>query len=273
MNVIDIISLDFAQRAFFLGILAALVSGALGTYVVAGRYAVFSDMLAHTSLAGVGIGIFLGFSPTLGGLGIAFLSALILWFSIRKRKYASDSVTMVLLSGGLALALIFSHFAKNSTISLETFLFGSILTIRPEEILYFTLASLGIFFFLLFFGSGLKTVTLDPSYARSYLRTAHSLVELFFLLSVALFVGFSLKVIGGLLIGALLVISAITAQSFSKSFLSVLWWSMFFNVIAVVLGIFFSFYFDVPTGPSIVLFLITQWIFVGFFRTVRPSIF
>ncbi|QQS60969.1 MAG: metal ABC transporter permease [Candidatus Moraniibacteriota bacterium] len=266
MTFFDIIMLDFAQRAFFIGILAAFISGILGTYVVAGRYAIFSDMLAHTSLAGVGIGILFGFSPSLGGLGIALLSAFVLWFFMRDKQYTSDAVTMVLLSGGLALALVLSHFAKNNTISLETFLFGSVLTVRPEEVWYFLGASVCIGTFLLFFGSKLKTIVLDPSYAKSESRISTSLIELFFFLSVAIFVGFSLKIIGGLLIGALLVIAVVTAQSFCKSFFSVLLWSVFFNVLAVIIGIFLSFYLDIPTGPSIVLFLIFQWIFVGILR-------
>ncbi|NCU41629.1 MAG: metal ABC transporter permease [Candidatus Moranbacteria bacterium] len=261
MALSDIFLLEFAQRALSIGFLVSFVAGILGGYVVAGRHAVFSDMLAHTSLAGVGIGIFFGFSPTNGALAVSFLSAFFLWLFLRKEKFAPESITMVLLSGGLALALVFAHLAKDNPLSLETFLFGSVLTVRPEEIVQFFLVSLSILAFILFFGRRLRTIVLDPEYAG--IRFPFSKwVNLIFLLSVGLFVGFSLKIVGGLLIGALLVIPIVTAQIFSRSFQQTLFFGIIFNILATFFGIILSFYLDVPTGASIVLVLIGQLVAV-----------
>jgi len=253
----DILSLDFAQRALFVGMMAGVVAGILGSYVVAGRHAVFSDMLAHTSLAGVGIGLFFNISPLGGALIIACISAYLLWLFSRQKDITSESITMVFLSGGLALALLFAHFAKDNPLSLETFLFGSILTVRPEEVWYFALASVGILLFLTFFGGKLKTIVLDPVYAESRFRSS-KWIELGFLLSMAILVGLSLKVVGGLLIGALLVIPVVISQMFCGSFRLVMFWSVIWNIIAIILGIALSFWLDVPTGSAIVLTLIGE---------------
>ncbi len=261
MALSDIFLLEFAQRALYVGLLVSFVAGILGGYVVAGRHSVFSDMLAHTSLAGVGMGIFFGFSPTNGALAVSFLSAFFLWLFLRKEKFAPESITMVLLSGGLAIALVFAHLAKDNPLSLETFLFGSILAVRPEEVWQFLFVSLGILIFILFFGRRLETIVLDPEYAD--IRFPFSKwVNLAFLLSIGMFVGFSLKIIGGLLIGALLVIPIVTAQIFSRSFQQTLFFGIFFNMVATFFGIIFSFYVDVPTGASIVLVLILQLLIV-----------
>ncbi len=266
MTINDIFLLEFAQRAFLLGFLISLIAGILGGYVVAGRHAVFSDMLAHTSLAGVGIGIFFGFSPTNGALAVSFLSAFFLWIFLRKEKFAPESITMVLLSGGLALALVFAHLAKDNPLSLETFLFGSILTVRPEEVMQFFIVSLGILIFILFFGRRLQTIVLDPEYAD--IRFPFSKwINLIFLLSIGMFVGFSLKIVGGLLIGALLVIPIVTAQIFSRSFQQTIFFGIFFNIVATFFGIMLSFYVDIPTGASIVLVLIAQLLCIFLVRS------
>lgn len=266
-TLITLFTTDFALRALLAGTLASLSAGVLGCYVVAGRHSVFSDMLAHTSLAGVGIGLFLGFSPTLGALGIAFLSGILLWFFTRKKAIASEAIAMVLLTGGLALALLFAHFAKDNPIALDTYLFGSILTVRPFEIWLLGGVFVGIGLFLVFFGHRLRSLVLDPLYTES--RFSYSgWLELVFFLCLGLIVGLSLKIIGGLLIGALLVIPAVSASFVSKSFRVAILWSVFLGVLASFLGVYASFMWDVPTGSAIVLALIGELFLVSFSRAI-----
>lgn len=170
---------------------------------------------------------------------------------------------MVLLTGGLALALLFAHLAKNATVSLETFLFGSILTIRPDEVRLFYGVCAAILVGVFSVWNRLKTVSLDPAYARSRFRGA-AWIEFFFIISVGALVAVSLKIIGGLLVGALLVIPVVTAQVFCRSFRASVLWSVFFNMLGVIGGILASFWFDVPAGSAIVLSLIME-LFVVFF--------
>lgn len=264
-TIFTILTTDFALRALMAGVLASCSAGILGCYVVAGRHSVFSDMLAHTSLAGVGIGLFLSFSPTLGALSVGFLSGILLWFFSRKKVVTSEAISMVLLTGGLALALLFAHFAKDNPIALETYLFGSILTVQPLEIWFLGGLFLFISFFLIVFGHRLRSLVLDPFYTESRFPNAKWL-ELIFFLCIGLIVGLSLKVIGGLLIGALLVIPAVSASFLAQSFRVAVFWSVLFGVLASFLGVYASFLWDVPTGPAIVLALIGELFLVSLFR-------
>jgi zinc transport system permease protein len=255
--MMEFLSLDFAQRALLVGTMAAMVAGALSSFVVASRQSVFSDMLAHTALAGVGIGVFFGFSPIGGALAVTLASAVFLWAFLRRRRVAPESVTMVLLSGGLAIALLFSHLARDTAFSLETFLFGSILTIRPEEVPWFLGLSLIVLAFLGVFFRRIMTVAMDGRYAENRFPNS-SPIELGFFLCVGVLVGMSLTVIGGLLVGALLVIPAVSAQLACRSFISSVLWSIGFNVLAVFVGIVASFFLDIPASSAIVLTLIAQ---------------
>lgn len=260
----EILQYDFAVRALVVGLGAAVTAGVLGNFVVASRQAVISDMLAHTALAGVGLGIFLGVSPTWPALLVAIFASGILWALSRRRRLAPEAVSMVLLTGGLALALLFAHMAKDAAVSLETFLFGSILTIRSDEVWLFYGVSIVILIGTFLVWNRLKTVSLDPVYAESRFRNA-SWVEFLFMIAIGALVAVSLKIIGGLLVGALLVIPVVTAQVFCRSFRSSVFWSILFNIIGVLGGILVSFAFDVPASSAIVLSLIAELfvVFVG----------
>lgn len=162
---------------------------------------------------------------------------------------------MMLLTGGIAIALLFSHLAKDNPIALKTFLFGSILTTTWEEIFLFA----GIFvvgmFFLFFFWNRIVGICFDSNFVRSQFQKSW-LIEWFFFMLLAIVVALSLKTIGALLVGALLVIPTLTAQLFSKNFLVSVIMSIILNSIGVFSGILLSFYFDVPTSSTVVLTLI-----------------
>jgi len=217
-------------------------------------------MLAHASLAGVGIGILFKISPQITSILAAVLSTLLLFLFWRQKRFAPEAASMLILTGGLALALLFAHMAKNNPISFESYLFGSILTITPLEMATILLMNLGILAILLLAWNRLRAVVLDPNFARCRFPH-HSLAELLFMMLIGIMIAVSLKVIGGLLIGALLVIPVLCARNLSRSFFASVIWSVLFNISGVILGIIASYYFDVPTSSSIVLALITLFLF------------
>ncbi|MCK5460585.1 metal ABC transporter permease [Candidatus Gracilibacteria bacterium] len=242
-------------RALLAGIFTAISTAILGNFVVASRQSIISDMLSHTALAGVGLGIFLHLSPTLFAFIVTFLTSFLLWYLTRSHKSAPEAISMMLLSGGLALALLFSHAAKDNPISLETYLFGSILTITQNELYFFIIVNLFIIGFITFFWRQLLTLVFDKDFFKT--KNPHAaILEISFMLLIASIVGIGMKIIGGLLIGAMLVIPVLTAQTFSRNFFQNVVWSIIINIFGVILGIFSSFYFDIPTSSGIVLSLI-----------------
>jgi zinc transport system permease protein len=263
---LEIFQSDFMTRAVVVGFFTAICTAMLGNFVVTARQAVVSDMLAHTALVGVGIGIYWHLSPTYFALIATVVSAILLWWLSRHKHQAPEAISMLLLTGGLATALLLVHLNKDNPISLDAYLFGSILTITHAEMWVFIVVSTLITAGLLYFWKPLLTLVFDKDFLETQRRSIF--YEVFFILLIALTVGISLKVIGGLLIGALIVIPVLIAQSFAKSFHQNVIISVLVNLLAVTGGIFTSFYADVPTSSAIVLILIVFYV-VSRLRLVR----
>lgn len=254
---LEIFDYDFMNRALVVGCFTAVATAMLGNFIVAARQAIVSDMLAHTALVGVGLGIFWQLSPTHLALVTTIVASLLLWWLSRQKHQAPEAISMVLLTGGLAIALLLTHFNKNNPVSLDTYLFGSVLTITPSEMYQFIGVSLGIIITLLWYWRPFMTLVFDANYQQT--QKHPRFYEVLFMLLIALIVGVGLKVIGGLLIGALLVIPVLVAQTFARGFRQNVVISIVINVIAVLGGIVLSFYIDMPSSSSIVLSLITMY--------------
>ncbi len=261
----EILSYDFILRAMIAGVATAITAAIVGNFIVAARQAIISDMLAHAALAGVGLGMFLGVSPGFFAGATAIVASIFLWFLTKQSGRAPDAVSMLLLTGGLAVALLFSHAAKETAVSFESFLFGSILTITYGELLYFTAACACIVVVFLTLWRRFLTSVFDPQFARVQSKIA-PVYEIILLVSTGALVAVSLKVIGGLLVGALLVIPVLTAQNIATSFRANVLWSIVWGIAGVIGGITASFYFDIPASSGIVLSLITLFAATYFFK-------
>lgn len=266
MFILEVFEYDFMNRALTVGVFTAICTAMLGNFVVTARQAIVSDMLAHTALVGVGLGIFWQVSPTYLAMCTTIIAAVILWWLSRAEDQAPEAISMLLLTGGLATALLLTHLQKDNPVGLDTYLFGSILTITKSEMLSFICLSMFVVGVLVFFWTPFLALVFDKGFSKT---NPHAIFyEILFMILIALVVGIGLKVIGGLLIGALLVIPVLIAQSFAKSFRQNVSISVLVNLFAVISGILISFYFDVPTSSAIVLSLIALYILshVKFFR-------
>ena len=251
----EIFTYDFMVRAFIIGGLSAILTSFLGNFLVASRQSMISDMLAHSSLAGVGMGLFFHISPYFTAMIISIITSSLLFFLTRGKKNPPEAISMMLLAGGVALAILFSHLAKDNPVSLETFLFGSILTTTLQEIYIFSEIFIAGIVFILFFWKRLIGIFFNKDFTKTQYKNSW-LIEWIFFVLLGIVVAFSLKTIGALLIGALLVIPVLTAQIFAKRFLSSVFLSMLLNVLGVCGGIMVSFYADIPSSSAVVLTLI-----------------
>jgi len=253
--MLAILQFDFMIRALIVGVIAAITTAILGNFVVASRQSIMSDMIAHTSLAGVGLGIFFHLSPFLLAFAVSIVVSLFLWSMTRRKTHNSEAISILLLSGGLAIALLFSHLAKNNPVSFESYLFGSIITLTWQEVITFAFVSSALLITLFTFWNRFTAVIFDPDFARSRFKNSF-IFEILFMLFIAVIVASSLKIIGGLLVGALLVIPVLSAQNTSSTFKISVLQSIFYSLLGVIAGVVISFYVDVPASSSIVLSLI-----------------
>ena len=248
------------QRAIVVGFFISISTAIVGNFVVASRQSMAPDMLAHTSLAGVGIGIFwqipLAFSITL----TATISSLVLAFFWNKRKLPPEALAVLLLSGGVATAIFFANLA-GETEHLEEFLFGSILTITKSEMLAYLVINFIIILFIIGRWNRLTVIVFDSHFAKS-LQHNNRFFEVALMFVVGLIVASGLKVIGGLLIGAMLIIPVLSAQVISHCFRQSVTWSILLNILGVLGGIIISFYWNIPTSSGIIFILIFEFIFL-----------
>lgn len=247
----ELLTLTFVQYAFIGGIMMALLAGVLGPFVVQSRQAVASDMFAHVALAGIGAALLAGTSPWLGALPTLLLVSALIWWLLESDNYSPDALAMFFLSGGLAIALALVHIARDTTFSFENYLFGSILTLTSDELIIMGGATTAVLLLVLSFWYPLIGATASPAHITPY-RRAPQLVRLLYFLILAVVVWIGIKTIGGLLIGALLVIPVLIVRAFCRSFLEVTLAATATAVFATLAGLGFALYIDLPPSSLII---------------------
>ena len=243
---------DFLVRALLGGLGVALIAGPFGSFVVWRRLAYFGDTLAHSALLGVAVGFLLHINLTLGVLVICQVVALLLFFGQRQRQLASDTLLGILAHGALSLGLVSLAFMETVRVDLMAYLFGDILAITNSDLLWIFcgggLALLG----LLMIWKPLLSITIHEDLARVE-GVAVDRINWIFLGLIALSVALMMKVVGMLLVTSLLIIPAATARRFAAG---PEWMALLASLIgcgAVGGGLYSSFLWDTPTGPSIVV--------------------
>ena len=256
----ELLSYTFEQYAFLGGISMAILAGILGPFVVQSKQSIASDMFAHVALAGIGAAVFFGASPWWGALPMLIIVSTLIWWLLDSHLYSPDALAMFFLSGGLALALAFIHLANDAAFSFENYLFGSILTLSATDLITIaaTTVLVGIAVWRLWYP--LLGATRNPRYLIPFKRTPNKVLLLYFwILAIVVWIG--IRTIGGLLIGALLVIPVLTARHWSGSFKKLVFLSVLFSVLSVLIGLLAALTVDLPPssliiGTSIALFAI-----------------
>ena len=261
--MLEIFQFDFMVRAFTAGLVIAVIAPLIGTFLVVRRYSLLADTLAHVSLAGVAVGLITKTNPVAAAIALSVLSA----FGIEKlrgtKKIFGESVLALFLWGGLASAVVIISLARGFNVSLFSFLFGSITTVTSGDLYLIVILGIGILFLISACYKELFLVSFDEELAQVSGINARRF-NLVLLVLAALTVSLSMRIVGVLLIGALMVIPVITAMQFTRSFSQTLFFSVMISLSAVITGLFVSYYFDLASGGTIVLIALAIFL-AGFF--------
>jgi zinc transport system permease protein len=256
---LTIFQYDFMVRAFIAGILIALVAPLIGIFIVVKRYSMLADTLSHVSLLGVSLGVLLNFNPVLGALLTSTTAAFGMELLRRKRALFSESVLALFLSGSLAFALVILGLAHGLNVNLFSFLFGSITTVTPADLVIVAIGGVSVVLLITLFFRQFFLVAYDEDLAQaSGLKVRMLNILIIFLAAVT--VSISMRIVGVLLVGALMVIPVLSATQFRLGFLKTTLTSVFISLLSVIAGLFISFYADLPSGATIVVFTIFLFI-------------
>jgi zinc transport system permease protein len=251
MEAVPVID-DFLLRALFGGIGVALVAGPFGAFVVWRRLAYFGDTLAHSALLGVALGFLLEINLTLGVIIVCQLLAGLLFISQHQRQLASDTMLGIFAHGALSLGLVTLAFMPEVRIDLMAYLFGDILAIGNSDLLWIYLGGGGALIGLLWLWQPLLAITIHEDLARVE-GVPVTRINGLFLALIALTVAVMMKVVGLLLVTSLLIIPAATARRFARNPEMMALLACLLGSVSVGGGLYGSFQWDTPTGPSIVV--------------------
>jgi zinc transport system permease protein len=250
--MLEIFQYDFMLRAFFVGIVIGVIAPIIGLFLIVRRYSLFADTISHVSLLGIAIGLLANTQPIITAAIVAILGAIGIERLEERTKIYGESVLALFLSGSLALATVLISLSGGFNTNLLNFLFGSISTVGTDD-LYFILG-LGIIaiatIYLLY--KELFFISFDEEAAKISGLNVKALGLVMIILA-AVTVSLSIRIIGVLLIGALMVIPGITAMQFRQSFRTTIFYAVVLSLVSVILGLFLSFYAGLASGGSIVL--------------------
>lgn len=243
---------DFLVRALLGGFGVAAIAGPLGVFVVWRRLAYFGDTLAHGALLGVALGFLLGIGPDLAIAAVCVAVALLLTLLQRRKHLGGDTLLGILSHGALALGVIAFTLVEGPRAGLMSYLFGDILAVTGSDIAWiYGAGSLVCVSLLLLWKPLLATAVHEELALVEGVPVAR--VRLAYMLLLAIVVALAMKVVGILLVTALLIIPAAAARSVSRSPEQMALLASAAGCAAVALGLWGSFEFDTPSGPSIVV--------------------
>ncbi len=252
MSVLDIMLFGFMQRALVAGILVAIAAAIMGTFIILRGMSLLGDSLAHASFGGIALGLFLSVSPFYLALLTAVVGGILIHVLEHRRIVRGDAALGIVFSAGLGLGVIVVSLAGGFNVNLLSFLFGSILTVFWEDVIMFAVLVALLLGVVVGFYKEYLYLTFDEETAEASGLPTHGLNILFAVLTAVAVVA-SIKIVGVLLVSALLVIPAATSQYVARSFRQSLSLAIVFALLSMVGGIFLAFLFDWPPGGAIVV--------------------
>lgn len=237
-------------RAALAGVGVALATAPLGCFVVWRRMAYFGDATAHAAILGVALSLALSTSVFVGVLAVALLMAVTV-SGLAQRGYAVDTLLGVMAYSALAFGLVAVSLLQGVRIDLMAYLFGDVLSVTVPDLAVIWSGAALVLALMIWRWSALLTATLNPDLAYAS-GIDPKREQLILTIALALVVAVAIKVVGALLIGALLIIPAATARAFARTPEAMAIMAATLGSLAALGGLWTSFQLDTPTGPTIV---------------------
>lgn len=242
---------SFMQNALIAGVLISILCPSVGVFLVLKRYSMMGDALSHASFAGVAIGLLCGFNPIISAFVFTSICGLLIE-NLRSyyKKYAELILVIVMtLSVGIAITLISSG---RSSASVNSYLFGSILTVTREDLFTVLTLSMISVFTISFLYNQLIYITIDEDGAK-IAGIKVKLINYLFALLVAATISVSLRIMGILVISSMIAMPVAAAMQLNQSFRKTLIFSILFGFIDIMTGLILSYYIDTAPGGTIAL--------------------
>lgn len=254
----DIIQFDFLRYTFLTGILIGIIAPLLGTFLVVRRLSLLADALSHVTLAGIAFGLFMErqiffpLNPLYSGMGFSVVGAILIE-KLRSIYSAYQEIGIpIILSGGVGLSVIFISLANGFNTDLFNYLFGSVSAVSRNDFLTILGISIFIIIMIIIFYKELLTLSFDEEHAT--VSGIHSKrIHFLFIILTALVIAASIRIVGVLLVSALMTLPVASAMRIAVSFKQLIFFSILFAETAVIVGLVSGYYLSIPPGGTIVM--------------------
>ncbi|WP_332445600.1 metal ABC transporter permease [Dehalococcoides mccartyi] len=268
--MIEALGYGFIQNAIWAGLLAAIGCGIIGSYVVVKKLVSISGGIAHASFGGIGLGYLLGISPVLGALVFSLLAAAGMGAITRRGRISEDTVIGMLWSLGMALGVIFIGLTPGYAPDLFSYLFGNILTVPSSDLLLMLVLDALIIGVVWLFYKEFLGISFDEEFCRvSGMPTG--LLYIIMLGLIALTVVMLIRVVGIILVIALLTIPAAVARRFTDNLFKMMLLSIGFGIVFCLGGLWLSYVLDLASGATIILFSAAVFLLVWAFKNKKKQ--
>ena len=268
MNLLDMFSYPFMQRALAAGVLVSLCAALLGVPLVLKRYSMIGDGLSHVSFGALAIAVALGFTPLYFSIPVVILAAFFLLRMASRPHFNSDAAVAVVSASSLAIGIIVISCTTGMTTDVDNYMFGSVLAMTQADVGRSVRLSLAVLLWFVLFYHKLFAVTFDESFSRA---TGLKVDRYNTLLSVltALTIVLGMRMMGAMLISSLVIFPALTALRLFKSFRGVVTCAGVTSVVCFCAGLTVSWVWSTPVGASVVAANLALFLLSCVLRAIR----
>lgn len=250
--MMDFLQYDFIRQALLAGVLVSIACGIVGTYVVVKRIVFISGSIAHIAYGGIGLGYFLGINPIWGAFAFTALSAWGMGVINYRAKQKEDTLIGIMWAAGMALGIILVQMSPGYAADLMSYLFGNILTVPEEDLIFTGFLDIIILALVYIFFEEFRAVAFDEEFART-VGVDTEKIYLLLLLLIAMTVVIMIRAVGVILVIALLTIPPTIARQYTASIPRMMLIAVILGIIFTSGGLFLSFQFNLASGATIVL--------------------
>ena len=250
--MIEALQYGFMRNALAAGILVSIACGIIGTYIVTNRIVFLSGGIAHAAYGGIGLGYLLGINPTIGAIFFSLISAFGMGWVHRRTKERSDTIIGIMWAVGMALGIIFLDLSPGYKADLMSYLFGSILAVPSGDLLIMAVLNLLIVTLVALFYRQLQAISFDETFA-TVVSVPVDRLYLMLIGMVALTVVMTMRIVGLIMVIALLTIPPAIAGLFVRDMKRMMLVSVLLSILFSIIGLALSYMFNLTSGATIIM--------------------
>ena len=265
--MIEALQYGFMRSALAAGLLVSIACGIIGTYIVINRIVFLSGGIAHTAYGGIGLGYLIGINPVIGAIAFSLISALGMGIVHRRTKERSDTIIGIMWAVGMALGIIFLDLSPGYKADLMSYLFGSILAVASSDLVIMLVLNIIIITLVVIFYRELQAISFDETFAF-VVNVPVDRLYLLLIGMVALTVVMTMRIVGLIMVIALLTIPPAIAGLFVKDMKRMMVLSSLLSMLFTFIGLMLSYFLNLTSGATIILVAGTSYFLSLFMRKI-----